>query len=44
MNSGLGLEALLHQDVINLVVLFPIWTVPCRSSGWFVRAKDVCQY
>ena len=35
--------ALLHQDVINLVVVFPIWAVPCPFSGWFVRAKDVCQ-
>ena len=33
-----------HQDVINLVVVFPIWAVPCPSSGWFVRAKGVCQY
>ena len=37
-------KALLHQDVINLVVVFPIWAVPCPSSGWFVRAKGVCQY
>ena len=37
-------EALLHQDIINLVVVFPIWAVPCPSSGWFVRAKGVCQY
>ena len=31
-------EAFLHQYVINLVVVFPIWSVPCPSSGWFVRA------
>ena len=32
----------LHQDKIHLVVVFPIWAVPCPSSGWFVRAKGVC--
>ena len=37
-------EALLHQDVINLIVVFSIWAVACPSSGWFVRAKGVCQY
>ena len=31
-----------YQDVINQVVVFPIWAVPCPSSGWFVRAKGVC--
>ena len=34
-------EVLSHQDVINLVVVFPIWAVPCPSSGWFVRTKGV---
>ena len=44
-NTTLGVQkALLHQDVINLIVVFPIWAVPCPSSGWFVRAKGVCQY
>ena len=37
-------EAILHQDIINLVVVVPILAVPCPSSGWFVRAKGVCQY
>ena len=28
-------KALLHQDVINLVVVLPTWAVPCPSSGCF---------
>ena len=48
MDVNSNLKALLHQDVINLVVVFqldvvfPVWAVPCTSSGWFVRTKGVC--
>ena len=37
-------ESLSHQDVINLIVVFPIWAVLYLSSGWFVRTSGVCQY
>ena len=37
-------EALLHQYVINLVVVFPIWAVPCPSSRLFVRVNGVYLY
>ena len=42
MNVNSCSEVLPHQDVINLVVMFPIWALPC-PSGWFVKTKDVCQ-
>ena len=44
MNVNLCSEVFPHQDVINLVVMFPIWALPCPSSGWFVKTWDVCQY
>ena len=37
-------KRLFTKKFINLDVVFPIWAVPCPSSGLFVRAKGVCQY
>lgn len=37
-------KALLHQDVIDLVMEFCICAVPCVLSGCFVKAKGICQY
>ena len=36
-----GAETFLDHDVINLIVCFPIGTMPCPPSGWFVGAESV---
>ena len=33
-----------HQEVVNLVVMPPVWDMPCPPSGWFVGAQGICRY
>ena len=37
-------EAPPQHDIINLVMLSSIWTVPFPPSGYFVFAKCICQH
>ena len=37
-------EALLHQDIIDLVVVFPIWAVPCPSSDLYRQVVNFRQF
>ena len=37
-------KAPFHQDVVDLIVMFPIWAVPGPSSRCFVWAKCVSQH
>ena len=33
-----------HRDVVNLVVMLPVWPVSCPLSGWFVWPQGISQY